>query len=382
MRTSILTILVAMSLLAVPVAASAQEISPEEQQQLETLNQSTPEVEAPADDVMRPTKHGIRLTPALARAVSRAWIGEMVENDMGGMLSEDQKAKLSETMARRMMEMGHKYGKQVGPFLELTIEQIGPGGFEVKPDKVKEFGRQAKETVPVWREFFGHMAEDFGPYLDERQKASLKEKQELIEKGIDRFEKRMDRWSNGDRKEKEEPFDDLDNLEEEKAKEGSEDGKSKKAPEMKSAERRAAWAMRRIDPMSWREFLSNVRNTFKLTDEQYAQGQAVLEKYTAKAREIMTPEWREKVRRNQIMQNMQDAWRKESPAPWLYHLTREYNELVKPLTEMEKAFRIEVLNLVTRDQREAVIRDLREFAAKHGMTDAEMDIRFPTTGPA
>ena len=125
MRTSMLTILVAMGLLAVPVVAWAQEISSEEAQQLESLNQSTPDVETPGDDVMRPTKHGIRLTPALARAVSRAWIGEAFENFTGTMLSEDQKAKLSETMARRMMEMGHKYGKQVGPFLELTIEQIG-----------------------------------------------------------------------------------------------------------------------------------------------------------------------------------------------------------------------------------------------------------------
>ncbi len=382
MRTSIAGALVTISLLAVPAAGRAQEMSPEEADQLESLNQATPDVQPPGDDVMRPTKHGIRLTPGLARAVAKAWIGEMVENDIGAMLSEDQKTRLSETMARRMMETGHKHGKQVGPFLELTLEHIGRGKIDVKPEAVKEFGRRAKETVPAWRDFFGHMSEDFGPYLDEQQKASLKEKQDLILKGIDRFEQRMDRWSNGERKENEEPFDDLNNLEEESAKEGSQDGAGKKPPEMKAAERRAAWAMRRIDPVSWREFLNSVRDTFKLTEEQYAQGQELLGKYTAQAREVMTPGWREKVRKNQIMQNMRDTLRKESPAPWLYHLTREYNELVKPVSDLEKAFRTEVLNLVTRDQREAVIRDLRELAAKHGMTADEADIRFPTTGPA
>jgi len=381
MRFTLSATLAAICLLAGPAITPAQEISPEEAQQLESLNATTPDVQPPSDDVMQPTRHGIRLTPGLARAVSRMWIGEMVENDMGAMLSEDQKGRLSETMARRMMETGHKYGKQVGPFLELVIEQMGPGRIDVKPEKVKEFGRQAKETAPVWREFFGHMSEDFGPYLDDRQKANLKEKQEMIEKAIDRFEQRMERWSNGDRKEKEEPFEDLDNIEEEKTKDGAGDDKAKKQPEIKAAEQRAAWAMRRIDPVTWREFLNSVRNTFKLTDEQYAKGQELLGKYTAQAREIMTPEWREKVRKNQIMQNLREVLRKESPAPWLYHLNREYNELVKPLGDMEKAFRIEVMGLVTRDQRDAVIRDLQEFAVKHGMTTDEADVHFPTTGP-
>jgi len=76
---------------------------------------------------------------------------------------------------------------------------------------------------------------------------------------------------------------------------------------------------------------------------------------------------------------MSASLQKESPAPWLFHLDREYNEMAKPVLDMQKAFRRDVLGLVTREQREAVIAELREFADKHGMTAEEADVRFPTT---
>ncbi len=53
--------------------------------------------------------------------------------------------------------------------------------------------------------------------------------------------------------------------------------------------------------------------------------------------------------------------------------------MAKPVLDMQKAFRRDVLGLVTREQREAVIAELREFADKHGMTAEEADVRFPTT---
>jgi hypothetical protein len=371
----------AVGILALVAVAQTPEVSPDEAKQLESLNQQAPVSQAPGEDVMRPTQHGIRLTPRLARGIAGAWVSEMVEKDLGASLVEDQKNKLTETMARRMMEMGNKYGTKTGPFFESAFEFMGPGRNDMTPEKAKEFGKQAKETVPVWREFFGTMTEDFRPYLNAEQLAELEKKQKQIGKAIDRFDERMGRWSNGEMKDKEEPFEDLDKPDEEEAKNASGDAKAKKDPEVKTAERRAAWAMRSVDPSTWREFLVQVRNTFKLTDEQYARGQELLKGYVARAKVITTPEWREKVRKNRLLKNMGDVLRTASPAPWVYHLDREYDEMVKPLEEMQKAFRLEVLGLVTREQRDAVIAELREFAAKHGMTADEADIRFPTTQP-
>ncbi|NLE57521.1 MAG: hypothetical protein GX616_04120, partial [Planctomycetes bacterium] len=192
-------------------------------------------------------------------------------------------------------------------------------------------------------------------------------------------DQRMDRWSRGEVKENEEPFEDLDGDPEDESADGQTERDPKKSPEVKSAERRAVWTTRDLEPANWAQFLNQVRQTFKLTDDQYAKGRELLKDYTVKVKAIATPEWREKARKNRATYHMSASLQKESPAPWLFHLDREYNEMAKPVLDMQKAFRRDVLGLVTREQREAVIAELREFADKHGMTAEEADVRFPTT---
>ncbi len=367
--------------LALPAFAQTEEISPEEATQLESLNQQDRSAQAPGEDVMRPTKHGIRMTPGLARAAAGAWISEALEKDIGAFLSPEQKKELTEKVARRIMETGHAYGDRIRPVFEAAVENMGGLGKDISPEKAKDFATKAKETLPVWREFFGHMTEDCRPYLNDEQLKQIEEKQKLIEKGINKFEQRMDRWSKGEVKGGEEPFDGLDKHELEADEEQSKEGKSKKTSEARMAERRATWAMRDLEPNNWLEFLGQVRSTFKLTDEQYARGQAILKDYANKARAVATPQWREKVRRNRMLHSMDNILQKESPAPWLYHLDREYDEMARPVLELRKAFQQEVMGLVTREQREMVINELREFAMKHGMTAEEADIRLTTTQP-
>lgn len=365
---------------AVSALAQTEEVTPEEANQLEALSQQAPASQAPGEDVMRPTKHGIRLTPGLARAFAGLWISEALEKDIGATLSDEQKEALTETAARKMMGMGHAYGSKVAPFLEFAFENVGPGQKKMTPEKAKELAEKAKETMPIWRELFGSMTDDCRPYLDDDQLEDLEKKQREIERALDRFDQRMDRWSRGEVKEGEAPFENLEGDPEEESTDGQTDTtKPKKTPEVKSAERRAVWTTRDLEPANWAQFLNQVRQTFKLTDDQYAKGRELLKDYTAKVKAIATPEWREKARRNRAIHHMSESLQKESPAPWLFHLDREYNEMVKPVLDMQKAFRRDVLGLVTPEQREAVIAELHEFAGKHGMTAEEADVRFPTT---
>ncbi|MDM8005605.1 MAG: hypothetical protein QUV05_05570 [Phycisphaerae bacterium] len=362
------------------VMGQTEDITPDEVTQLDTLNQQTPLPQAPGEEMMRPTQHGIRLTPRLARAFAGMWIHETLEKDIGAALSDEQKQKLSETISQKMMRMGHAYGPKVAPFLEFAFENMGAGQRNIKPEKAKEFAEKAKETLPIWRELFGSMTEDCRPYLDEDQLREIERKQRQIEKALDRFDDRMDRWSRGEVKEGEEPFDELDDDLEDDPTEGQADGnKPRKPPEVRSAERRALWLTRDLDPGNWAQFLDQVRQTFKLTDEQYARGRELLKDHTARARVIATPEWRQRARRNRALYSMSSTLYKESPAPWLFHLDQEYDEMVKPVLDIQKAFRLEIMGLVTREQREAVLAELREFAEKHGMTADEADVRFPTT---
>lgn len=370
---------IVMATTVVSVLAQTEEVTPEEASQLEALSQQAPASQAPGEDVMRPTEHGIRLTPRLARAFAGLWISEALEKDIGATLSDEQKEALTATAARKMMGLGHAHGSKVAPFLEFAFENIGPGQKKMTPERAKELAEKAKETMPIWRELFGSMTDDCRPYLDESQLKDLEKKQRQIERALDRFDQRMDRWSRGEVKENEEPFEDLDGDPEDESADGQTERDPKKSPEVKSAERRAVWTTRDLEPANWAQFLNQVRQTFKLTDDQYAKGRELLKDYTVKVKAIATPEWREKARKNRATYHMSASLQKESPAPWLFHLDREYNEMAKPVLDMQKAFRRDVLGLVTREQREAVIAELREFADKHGMTAEEADVRFPTT---
>ncbi|HPD31243.1 MAG TPA: hypothetical protein PLL20_14725 [Phycisphaerae bacterium] len=370
----------AFAVLVGPALGQDDEITPDEATQLETLNQQPSVSQAPGEDVMRPTKHGVRLTPGLARAFAGVWIRETLERDIGATLSDEQKRTLSETIARKMMRMGHTHGGKVAPLLEFAVENMGPGQRNIKPDKAREFAEKAKETIPVWRELFSSMTDDCRPYLNEEQLKEIEKKQREIERALDKFDERMDRWARGEVKEGEGLFDDLENALEDESVDGRESrGKPRKSPEVRSAEQRAVWSTRDLDPANWIEFLNQVRQTFKLTDEQYARGRELLKDYTARAKALATPEWREKVRRNRALHGLGVTMYKESPAPWLFHLDQEYNEMAKPVLELRKAFQLEVMGLVTWEQREAVLAELREFGEKHGMTMDEADIRFPTT---
>jgi len=372
-------------ILAWTTAARAQDQQPsqEEQNQLNTVNASAPPAQPPGDDVMQPTKHGIRLTPNLARAIGRSWVSEALEKDKGMVLNDDQKSKIGEAFARRMMQVGHDYGKEVGPFLEFTLESVamGRGGIHpANPEQAKEFARRAKPTMPAWHDFFGHLTDDCRPYMDADQLGQVKEMQDLVLKALDRFDKRMDRWAEGQLKDKETPFDDLDDLAAEDSDPAS-PAKPKRSPEVKQAERTATFGLRRLGGDDWRDFLNSVRTTFHLTDEQYARGTALLGDYIAKAKGIMTPQWLDKAKNNRIQYNLRFTAANQPLGPWRYHLDREYEEMTKPVKDLGRAFRQDVLGLVTREQREAVLAELHEFALKHGMTAEEADIRFPTTRP-
>jgi hypothetical protein len=138
-----------------------------------------------------------------------------------------------------------------------------------------------------------------------------------------------------------------------------------------------------LGPENWKRFLGGARQRLGLTDEQFAQAQAILDEHREKADAIMIPAWQKRVRENRIMFHAQSQLGGEQVAPWRYQINVEYAEMAKPVQDLGRSFRRQVMALATEEQRQKMMGDLDEVAERHGMepneAHAPAEIMFAST---
>jgi hypothetical protein len=304
----------------------------------------------------------------MASAMSRLWVKEFLINDQGISLTEEQQARLAEPIARRMMRLGHTHGNEVARFAEYCMESMLHGNGRISPEGSQEFGRRIQPMIPIMRELFDGLPEESQSVLNDEQLRKVDEWGEMVRSHIDRFASRMDEWAAGKKPEKKHnPFDDLEGRQEDK------DAKTPEARQREYAERNARWQVNQLGPEEWKQFLDRAARYLHFDDEQKARGQALLKDYAARADEIRTPEWKERIHRNRTKAYFQWRIREDhSGAPWRYHLDCEYEELAAPLKGLGQRFHREVMALASAEQREAIVTETNEFGLDLGMTDEEL----------
>jgi len=345
----------------------------------ELYAQSETQPDSPIDEeIMRPTKWGMRLTPAIARGLSKAMVADEVREEM--YISDEQSAQLSDKIYRRIMKTGHKHGQKFQFLFEYFVEEkLGRGENGLTPATAKEFAERAKPTIPIMREFLIGYGQDARSVLNSKQFKTFQKKHKEMLKGTRELENKINRWADGQFKEGEkldqvDPQDKIDN-----DPENSENPK-KESPEQKKY-RRKLWHARsladrnlhNIGPAQWADLLETNKQLFKFNEEQSTEGDLVLAEYTENAKIVMTDEWKRRLRRNLIKAHLIDSLNDLTSAPWSYHLQQEYDQQIKPINEMGKAFEQDILALVTEDQWTKVSNRMQEFAAKHGMTFDQQD---------
>jgi len=247
---------------------------------------------------------------------------------------------------------------------------------KLTPELARDFAKRAKPMIPVFRDLLEGVAKDARPVLDAEQARQMQREIEKQLGMLEKFEARMKRWADGDVKEKgEDPFDDLEPTEKDDEADGEEVDKETKQRRqaLKHARRSAKWELRRIGPSEWSRFLIGAQYFLRFDDEQVAKAEALLEDYRGRAEAIMTDEWKQRLRRNRIRHQLRWQVRELADGPWMYHLTREYEELAGPIRKMGWDFRKEVLALAADEQREAALARIREQVEKHGLTMEPMD---------
>jgi hypothetical protein len=326
----------------------------------------------PGDEVMRPTEHGLRLTPGIARGMAGIWIDQTLETELNLSISFEQRDKLQSQMARRMLEVGHSHDKSVSRFFEAMHARILEGRGKVKAEAAEGFADKALQALPAWRDFFGGLTDDLSSTLTPEQQEKLREFEDRMMNLADSAEQRMAEWKEEGIEGNENPFDHLEESPEEANKP---EVKEERASmwRQRHAVRRARRDLEATGPAAWRRFLNDAQELLNYDADQMADATNLLMAYTEVANEIMTPEWRKKVTRNRYLYHARTQLEdREHLAPWLFHLDREYDELVNPLKKLGRTFRRDVIMLATDDQLELVRQELFALGRRHGMTSGEL----------
>jgi hypothetical protein len=375
MHTCVLSgIIVSMALLATEGAwaqdAATDTVQPD--QQLSAPDASfaaaTP---MPSEEVMRPTDHGLRMTPGLARALSRIFVSQLTE---GSPLDPGQKAELNAILARRIMETARTHQELMQQVAEYTLETLMSNDVknqDFTPESSREFGRRVRRMIPLVKDFVEGTLADFEPVLDAKQSEALREMAENAVAELDKIEARMNRWAEGDYKPDEHPFDNYSTDAEPAVRS---DGKPLN-PQMRQAEEKVNFILLTLEPTTWEPFVNSAAKFFKFDEQQKRQAGQILAEYQAKADEVMTPEWKQRVRENRLKQRFRDSLSREQPvAPWFWHLQYEFDLATKPLGDMGRSLRKEVLALATFEQRRAALSDVRKHATEHGLPIETADL--------
>jgi hypothetical protein len=287
----------------------------------------------------------------------------------------EQRDRLSDAYARRLMQTARDYEEQAQSFAEYAIESIwlsmGGQGPRFTPELAEELGNRALPAIPGVRELLDGFLEDAEPILPQEAMARLREEMEKPHRVLDRFEEKMQRWADGQMQEGEDPFSDLDDAPPPAAQEAG--AQSPRPAEVQRAEQIADWTLSSIGAAQWASFLAQVKEYFKFDEQQSATADQILADYRAKAEAIMTPEWQQAVRENRVKVNLRHRLTGLPTIPWMWRLQYEYDQAQKPIHELGWSFRKEILALLTSQQREAAVSDIAPRAAEHGWSLDEQD---------
>jgi hypothetical protein len=322
----------------------------------------------PGPEVMRTSGKGLRLTPAMVQGVMRN-IGAEWKTKYN--LTQEQRGRFELSMTSQVMKTARAHEEQWQEILEYGFDTLlkTKMGEKFTPETSREFGQHIAPAGPLIRELLQGMHDEAAPILTPEQRKQFDADFADGVKELDKFDAKMKRWAEGGYKPGER-FDDTN-----EPKPDAKTDEPPKPPELQRAEQTSNWMMTSmLEPMTWETFARSMGRLCKFDTDQTARADKILADYKAKADVIMTPEWKERMRQNRIQQQLRNSFDNKQPsAPWFYHLEYEFNEAQRPLNELGRAFRKDIMAVATEAQRQAVIADLQARASEFGLTIEEAD---------
>ena len=338
--------LMAMCLLALSVAAVRATAPEEPPEKSETL----------ADKEMKPTEIGVRFTPGMAKAIGIAMTKQMKQRYD---LDDGQVEGIQEVISHKVMRLVQDNAKTGRDMFEFMLETAIANGGGFPAEEATEFAKMAKPIMPALREFFKTSAGEIGKQMTIKQRLKLTGDMAAATAGLVVFENRMKRWEEGKVGDFANPFyDSNDNASPDAEDEPVDPNES---PEHKRARQRVeSYLDYQINVDNrWDRYVDHAILYYDFDESQEASARAILKDSKSRAKVIKTPQFRRAIKENRILQRMAYGVASEKDSrlkgfnqgPWMYHLNRSYEKLMKPLNDLEGELKLRIDGLPTSQQR-------------------------------
>ncbi|MBN2563914.1 MAG: hypothetical protein JXQ75_23615, partial [Phycisphaerae bacterium] len=306
---------------------------------------------------MRPTEIGIRFTPGMARAAAKQFTMAMKPRYD---LDDNQTSEIQQIISREFMTFVTN-NAEIGRDLIETMIETGienNGGFST--ESARGFGKMAKPLFPALRSFFAETSAKIGKKMTVKQRLKFTVDVTAATAGIAVFEGRMKRWEEGKAPDNANPFWDPP--------EGSPSAESQPADPNETPEHRSArqnieqWIDRQINiDERWEGYVDQAIEYYGLNEPQVTAAKVILKDCQERAKRIKTPEWRAAILENRIARRLSWGLGEEvAQGPWMFKLEAEYENLLKPMTDLEAELKHRIEDLPTSEQRAAAKATVRK----------------------
>ncbi len=326
----------------------------------------------PSEDVMRPTRYGLRATPELVRMFT----GFLVEDEGWARelkLTDTQKNQLADAISRRVMATAHADGAQWQALVEYLLEAELRNNGKFDGQSGPELARRFLPLIRPIRDFWNALSADSRAFMEPAQIEQYEQGMKRELKQVDEAQAQMQRWAAGDVDDGGRPFESPRPREPQQIDTPEQKAARQRQRHLKSASIRADFELKQFSTESWEAFVHASASFFGFSGPQIAAGKRLCKGYAAQADAIMTPQWQERFRNNQIKRSLLRgaAPDRDQTAPWMHRLDREYRELTEPVEKLHNSLRWEILGMATDEQRRAGQEKVAALTAKQGLTPDE-----------
>lgn len=312
------------------------------------------------EDYMRPTDTGVRLTPGMARSLGRLLVRETLRGKYD--LDEEAQKKAADRIARDMMKMAHKTENDGARFFEFAFETLMENHGRFTAESGRQWAEMSRPLLPFVKEFMTDAANDIRPLLPPGKQMQFAGDMMKASMGLDLYEKKMERWSQGKVNEHENPFDASDEAQPTTA----ESGESR---QVREARHRAESSMKYESSGRWRQYVDSAIAYYKLDEGQKKSAESILREMEERAKQVQTDEWKAKMLLNRTRLNLSYRGLSLWNTPWAWQLEREYEDLLKPIKDLTRELQDRLETLPTEPQRQAAAARTSESFVKLGLKE-------------
>ena len=329
----------------------------------------------PADDRRdRPTEHGIRFTPEMARSMADLYVRSTFQARYE--LDDSRVDEASENVARRLMQMAHRFDEEgfhvnlenfVGQMMKSQSEQSHRGPLPgMTPEMGRAMGESLGPIMPTVRQMMRGVAQDLRPMLSPRQQLKFAAEMMAADTAMDTFEQTMKRWAEGEVDPYGDPF---------------QDPEERRSRMVEQAEMIAQSIADQMNFDRWERYVEQAKEFYAFDDAQAAAADSVLREAIAQGERILeNPAYRDRIQDNRMLATLLRQLMMIEPAhPLSYDLERAYTHQLDSFDRIATDLKRRVDGIATRGQRQTAMARIAEHLTEAGFTDAVLETQPAAT---